>query len=130
MSTKKFTATSVGRAIGGCLIGGVALTTMLAPSASAAPDCSSAGVANTVSTVTGSAQQFLASHPGAGQVIYGAAAQPQQAPANIRSYFTANPSEYYTLRGILAPLGDTQRQCNVSVLPPDLAMAYDQFMAG
>jgi hypothetical protein len=34
------------------------------------------------------------------------------------------------LRGNLAPIGDTQRQCNVSVLPPDLAAAYNEFMAG
>jgi hypothetical protein len=25
---------------------------------------------------------------------------------------------------------DNQRQCNVSVLPPDLAAAYNEFMAG
>lgn len=124
-STKKTVA-----AVSGWLMSGLAVATIAAPSATAAPDCSSAGVANTVSTVTGSAQQYLANHPGAGQVIYGAAAQPQQAAGNIRSYFTANPQEYYELRGILAPIGDTQRQCNVSVLPANLAMAYDQFMAG
>ena len=38
----------------------------------------------------------------------------------MRGYFTANPGQYYDLRGILAPIGDVQRQCNVSVLPPDL----------
>ena len=31
---------------------------------------------------------------------------------------------------ILAPIGDTQRQCNVSLLPADLASAYSEFMAG
>ena len=53
-----------------------------------------------------------------------------EAAATLRGYFTANPQEYYELRGILAPIGDTQRQCNVSVLPPDLAAAYSEFMAG
>ena len=53
-----------------------------------------------------------------------------QAADTLRSYFTANPQQYYDLRGILAPIGDTQSQCNVSVLPPDLAAAYGQFMAG
>jgi hypothetical protein len=48
----------------------------------------------------------------------------------VRGHFTANPAEYYDLRGILAPIGDVQRQCNVSVLPADLSSAYDQFMAG
>lgn len=47
-----------------------------------------------------------------------------------RGYFTANPPEYYELRGIVAPIGDVQRQCNVSVLSPVLQVAYSQFMAG
>ena len=60
-----------------------------------------------------------------------ASSQPRpEAEANIRGYFTANPQEYYELRGILAPLDDTQRTCNVTLLPPDLASGYEQFMAG
>lgn len=117
--------------LAGCLFGGVAAATIAAPTASAATDCSAAGVANTVSSVTGSARQYLAGHPGANQVVTAAMNQPRpEAAANIRGYFTANPAEYYELRGILAPIGDTQRQCNVSVLPADLASAYDEFMAG
>ncbi|WP_431237970.1 heme-binding protein [Mycolicibacterium aichiense] len=115
----------------GVLMGGMAVATMAAPMASAAPDCSSSGVASTVSSVTGSAHQYLAGHPGANQVLTAAYTQPRpQAEANVRGYFTANPGEYYDLRGILAPIGDTQRACNVTVLPPDLASAYDMFMAG
>jgi hemophore-related protein len=116
-----------------CLIGGgLAAATVSAPMASAAPDqCSADAVAATVSSVTGTAQQYLGSHPGANQVVTAAYAQPRpQAEANVRGYFTANPQEYYDLRGILAPLGDKQRQCNVQVLSPELASAYDQFMAG
>jgi heme-binding protein len=37
---------------------------------------------------------------------------------------------YSDLRGILAPIGDTERQCNVTALPPRLESAYQQFMAG
>jgi hemophore-related protein len=115
----------------GLTLGCLAAATLLAPAASAAPDCSGPGVANTVSSVTGTAQQYLANHPGAGGVLYAAAGQPApQAAADIRSYFTANPTEYYELRGILAPIGDTQQQCGVTVLPPNLATAYAQFMAG
>jgi len=116
-----------------CLIGGwLAAATIAAPTASAAPDpCSADAVAATVSSVTGSAQQYLAGHPGANQVVTAAYGQPRpQAVVDVRGYFTANPQEYYELRGILAPIGDAQRQCNVQVLPPDLASAYDQFMAG
>jgi hemophore-related protein len=118
---------------GACLVGaGLAAATIVAPTASAAPEgCSADAVAATVSSVTGSAQQYLASHPGANQVVTAAYGQPRpQAADSVRSYFTANPQEYYELRGILAPLGDKQQQCNVQVLPPELASAYDQFMAG
>ncbi|WP_328349973.1 heme-binding protein [Mycobacterium sp. NBC_00419] len=115
----------------GVLAGGLALATLGAPIASAAPDCSGATVANTVSSVTGSAQQYFAAHPGAGQVLTAAANQPRpQAAANVRGYFTANPGEYYDLRGILAPIGDVQRSCNITVLPPALSSAYNEFMAG
>jgi heme-binding protein len=104
------------------VVGGLAVATLGAPMASAGPDCSGATVANTVRSVTGSAHQYLANHPGAGQVLSAAANQPRpQAEANLRGYFTTNPQEYYDLRGILAPIGDVQRQCSISVLPADLS---------
>jgi heme-binding protein len=115
----------------GFLLGGLAAGVAGAPSAAAAPDCSPAGVNTTVSSVTGAAQQYLAAHPGANQVVMGAYNQPrEQAAGNLRGYFTAHPQEYNDLRGILAPIGDTERQCNVSALPPDLESAYHEFMAG
>lgn len=115
----------------GCLLGGLAAATIVAPTASAAPDCSAAGVANTVSSVTGSARQYLNNHPGANQVVTAAMSEPRpQAESDVRAYFTAHPQEYYDLRGILAPIGDVQHQCNVTALPPALASAYDEFMAG
>ncbi len=115
----------------GCLLGGLAVATVAAPAASAAPDCSASGVSNTVSTVTGQARDYLAAHPGANQVVTAAYGQPRpQAESNIRGYFTANPAEYYELRNILAPIGETQQACNVSVLSPELSSAYDAFMAG
>ena len=74
------------------------------PAASAAPDCSPSGVANTVSSVTGSARDYLNNHPGANQAVTAAYSQPPSVAAGtLRSYFTANPTEYYVLRGILAP---------------------------
>ena len=45
-------------------------------------------------------------------------------------YFTAHPQEYFDLRGILAPIGDIQRQCNTTGLSPDMESAYNEFMAG
>lgn len=115
----------------GCLLGALAATVIAAPTASAAPDCSPAAVSSTVDAVTGSARQYLASHPGAGAVVTQAANQPRpEAAANVRNYFTAHPQEYYELRGILAPIGETQRQCNTTVLPAEWASAYAEFMAG
>jgi heme-binding protein len=116
----------------GCLLGGVAAAMVSMPTAAAAPDqCGADQLAGTVSSVTGQARQYLGTHPGANQVVTAAYGQPRdQASSNIRGYFTANPQEYYELRGILAPIGDAQRQCNVTLLPADLAAAYTEFMAG
>ena len=116
----------------GALLGGFATATIAAPSASAAPEqCDANSLANTVSTTTGSAHTYLDAHPDANQAVTAAMGQPRdQAAANLRGYFTVHPQEYSDLRGILAPIGDAQRQCNVTVLPADLASAYSEFMAG
>ena len=95
------------------------------------PDRSPEGVNATVSSVTGSAQQYLAAHPDANQVVTAAYGQPRpQAASSLRNDFTAHPQEYNDLRGILAPIGDTERQCNVSALPSNLESAYHEFMVG
>jgi len=116
------------------VFGGLAAISVLAtPVASAqpAPGCSASQVAGTVGSATTAARQYLDAHPGANQAVTAAMSQPRPAAeANLRSYFTANPGEYYDLRGILAPIGDTQRACNVTVLPADLQTAYNTFMAG
>jgi hemophore-related protein len=115
----------------GCLLGGIALGIVAAPTAAAAPDCSPDGVNATVSSVTDAAQGYLGTHTGANQVVSAAYGQPRGAAAgNIRSYFTAHPQEYNDLRGILAPIGDTERQCGVTALPANLESAYHEFMAG
>lgn len=115
----------------GCLLGGLTIGFVAAPTAAAAPDCSPGGVNATVTSVTGAAQQYLGAHPGANQVVMGAYGQPRPtAAANLRSYFTGHPQEYNDLRGILAPIGDTERQCNVTALSPELESAYHEFMAG
>ena len=123
------------RIAGACaasLLGGLAAATIAAPSATAAPEqCSASAVSGTVSSVTGSARAYLDSHPGANQAVTAAFNQPRpQAADTLRGYFTNNPQEYNDLRGILSPIGEVQQQCNVTVLPPDLASAYSQFMAG
>jgi len=111
-------------AMGACGLAG-------APAAVAAPDCSPGGVNATVSSVTDTAQQYLAAHPDASQVVTAAYGEPRpQAESNLRTYFTAHPQEYTDLRGILAPIGDTESRCKVTALPPNLESAYQEFMAG
>ncbi|MGV9799030.1 heme-binding protein [Mycobacterium sp. NPDC003449] len=113
------------------LLGGVAATMIGAPAANAAPDCSASEVSRTVSATSDAARAYLDTHPGANQAVSTAFTQPRaEAAATLRGYFTSNPGEYNDLRGILAPIGDTQRSCDVTALAPELASAYDEFMAG
>jgi heme-binding protein len=115
----------------GWLLVGLGTGIAAAPSAVAAPDCTPDGVNATVSSATGSAQQYLSAHPDANQVVMSAYGEPRpQAASDLRSYFTSHPHEYYDLRGILLPIGDTERQCSVMALPPNLESAYHEFMAG
>jgi heme-binding protein len=101
----------------GCVLGGIGIGIVGTPPAAAAPDCSPDGVQATVSSVTGAARQYLDGHPDANQAATAASNQP-------------HPQEYSDLRGILAPIDDTERQCHVTALPPNLESAYHQFMAG
>jgi hemophore-related protein len=113
------------------LISGLAAALVGAPTAAAATDCSPGALADTVGSTTGSARDYLQSHPDANTAVMAAEGEPRPvAAANLRGYFTAHPQEYYELRGILTPIGDAQRQCDTTLLPPDLANAYDEFMAG
>lgn len=112
------------------LFGGLAAV-VTAPTAVTAPDCSQERLSDTVGTTTSATRSYLDSHPGARAVFDAAPNQSRpEAAANIRTYFTAHPTEYHELRGILAPIGNAQRECNVTVLPADLASAYDEFMTG
>ena len=96
------------------------------PAASAAPDYSPSEVANTVSSVTGSARDYLNNHPGTNQAVTAAYSQPPSVAAGtLRSYLTANPTEY-VLRGSWHRSVTFQRQCHDAVLPA----GHDQFMAG
>jgi len=115
----------------GCLLGGMAMGVVAAPLRPERPTVVLPVSTPLFSSVTGSAQQYLAGHPDANQVVTAAYSQPRaQAASSLRSYFTAHPQEYQDLRGILAPIGDTEHQCNVTALPPNLESAYHEFMAG
>ena len=115
-----------------CAISGFAASVLAAPIATAEPqDCSPGGVAGTVAQSSSSARAYLDRHPDANQAVMAAQNQPRdEATVTLRNYFSTNPGEYNDLRGILAPIGSAQDQCNVQLLPPSLASAYSEFMAG
>jgi hemophore-related protein len=83
------------------------------------------------SSATGAARPYLDSHPDANQAVTDASSQPPgQASASLRNHFSSHPQDYSDLRGILAPIGDTERLCNATVLPPNLESACQEFMTG
>ncbi|WP_293310259.1 hemophore-related protein [Mycolicibacterium sp.] len=113
----------------GSLVGGIAVAGLMAPVASAAPDCSDASVEATKASVTTQAQSYMDSHPSGNQMLMTAALQPRpQAAATIAAYAKTNPQEYADFKSILAPLGNLQRQCGVSVVPAQFQWAFDQFV--
>ena len=109
--------------VGACaaaLLGGLAVATVAAPSAAAAPRAVQRERAVGHRQLGDGFGPRVPRQPPRRQPGGHRGAEPAAtagAEANLRGYFTANPSEYYDLRGILAPIGDTQRQCNVTVLP-------------
>jgi len=119
----------IGGVCAGFLLSGV-LAAVAMPAAGAAP-CMANEAANTISAVAGAAGQYLSAHPDANQVLSDAASQaPADARVSVRNYFTANPGEYFDLKGITAPLVDLQHRCGTVGLPSDLISAFDEFQAG
>lgn len=121
---------TVGGSYLGVFAGAMAVAGIVAPSASAAPDCSKQAVSATADSVTTAAQEYLANHPDANRVLVAAALQPHdQAEASVRSYAAAHPQETAEFKQILLPLYQTQQACNVSVLPANISWAFNEFMS-
>src|SRR5262249_51958472 len=77
----------------------------IAPTASAADQCSASGLATTASGVLSSAGTYLAAHPDANDVLTAAGSQPRdEAKSNVQAYFLAHPGEFLDLKGIAQPL--------------------------
>ena len=109
------------------VLGGVAATTVAAPTASAAP-CTASGLSTTASGVLSSAGTYLAAHPAADDVLTKAGSQPtDEAKASVQSYFLAHPGEFLDLKGIAQPLTDLRSQCGVSVSPGQLGALVESF---
>lgn len=117
------------RACIGSIVGGIALAGLAAPSASAAPDCSPAGVDNAVASVTQQAKAYMNAHPPVTKVLMTAAGQSQsQAAQTINAYASSNPQEYGEFKAILTPLSALQNQCGVQVIPAEYQWAFKQFI--
>ncbi len=124
MQTRRVT-----RACIGSIVGGFALAGLLAPSASAAPDCSPAGVDSAVASVTQQARAYLNANPEANKMLMAAALQPQaEAAQTIQGYADANPQGYADFKAILTPLSSLQNQCGVQVVPVEYQWAFNQFI--
>lgn len=115
--------------IAGAALGATAATTIAVPTATAQPAaCTAAGLANTVSGVTGAAGQYLDSHPDVNDAITGAGSEsPEQAQANLRAYFVTHPQEYGELRAIAQPLVDLRNSCNQNVSGAQIAALLQAF---
>ncbi|MCW1957479.1 MAG: heme-binding protein [Mycobacterium sp.] len=117
------------RACIGTIVGGIALAGLAAPSASAAPDCSPAGVDSAVASVTQQAKAYMSAHPPVSKVLMTAAGQSQdQAAQTITAYASTNPQEYGEFKAILTPLSTLQNTCGVSVIPAEYQWAFNQFI--
>ena len=114
-------------AVATCIVGTLAAAVTASPTAEAAPaNCTASGLANTASSVLGSAGGYLDSHPDANDVLTAAASQsPADARSSVRGFFLSHPNEYLDLQNIARPLTDLRNQCNVSVSPAQLATLWD-----
>ena len=111
----------------GCALAMAAAATIAAPTANATP-CTAGGLASIVSSVTGSAGQYLDAHPDADQALTAAGgSSPQDAQAALKGYFITHPQELADLRGIAQPLNDLKAQCNQTVSAGQVAALLQAF---
>jgi|SRR5215211_6440135 len=129
----KLTRTTVRRGLFGVFastaLGAAVAATIAAPTATGQPaQCTAAGLANTISGVTGAAGQYLDTNPDANDALTRAGSQtPGDAEASLRAYFGSHPQQFNDLRGIARPLTDLRAQCNQSVSPGQVAALLQAF---
>ena len=108
------------------VLGGLVAATIALPTASAQPQCTAAGLSNALGSVASDTGDYLASHPGANDVVTNAGALAAQEGENsIRAYFVAHPQEWADLQAIAQPLRSLRQQCNVDVAPAQIARLFD-----
>jgi hemophore-related protein len=123
-NTRRFTRLCIGS-----VVAGIALAGLATPTASAAPDCSQAGIDGAVASTTQQARAYLNTHASANTMLMKAALQPQaEAAQTISAYASQNPQEYADFKAVLTPLGSLQGQCGVNVVPAEYQWAFNQFI--
>ena len=81
-----------------------------------------------MSSVTGTAGQYLDAHPDVDQALTAAGGDsPQDAQAALKGYFITHPQELADLRGIAQPLNDLKAQCNATVSAGEVAALLQAF---
>src|ERR1700752_100017 len=112
----------VGTGALGVLVAG----TIALPTAAAQPQCTAASLSTALGTVSTATGAFLASHPGANDVVTNAGAMPGAQGENaIRSYFVPHRGEGSEPKAMAQPLRALRQQCNVDVAPADIARLFD-----
>jgi heme-binding protein len=114
-------------AFGALAIGALAATTIALPGTAAAqPQCTASGLSNALGSVSSATGAYLASHPGANDVITNSGALPAGEGENaIRTYFVAHPQEWADLQSIAQPLRTLRQQCDADVAPAEIARLFD-----
>jgi hemophore-related protein len=112
-------------------LGAAAAVTIAVPTANAAPaQCTAAGLASTVSRVTGDAAGYLNDHPDANDAITNAGQQSTgDAESSLRAYFATHQDQYGALKGIAAPLTALRQQCNATVSAGQVSALLQAFAA-
>jgi heme-binding protein len=107
-------------------IGGLVAATIAVPTAAAQPQCTASGLSNALGTVASATGAYLASHPGANDVVTNAGALPAgEAENSIRVYFATHQQEWAELQAIAQPLRNLRRACAVDVAPAQIARLFD-----
>jgi hemophore-related protein len=126
-STRQIVRRGLLRVFATTALGAAGAATIGIPAANAQP-CTAAGLATTVSSVTGAAGQYLDSHQDINDVLTRAGSQsPGDAQASLRSYFAAHPQEFNDLRGIAQPLTNLRSQCNSNVSAGQISALLQAF---
>ena len=88
--------------------------------AAAADDCTAAGLASTISTVTAQLSTYFAAHPDVNQAMIDATRQPAFiAVGRFDDFFRDHPQEADEVRAIQAPYVAFKDRCGLQIAPTD-----------